>query len=157
MIKTPRLRLLLREGIPDDFRGELWCILSGSKYRLLANHGYYQNILTSNEGKHTEYLDEIEKDINRALPSHPYFSTDIHGLSSDSNTSKEEPEGVKSLRRILRAFSYKNPRVGYCQGMNIIGATLLLYMDEENAFWLLCTIAEYLGLISLMEIYLLHS
>ncbi len=32
--------------------------------------------------------------------------------------------------------------VGYCQSMNFICALLLLYMEEEDAFWMLMTIIE---------------
>ena len=28
-----------------------------------------------------------------------------------------------------------NTEVGYCQGMSQIAALLLMYMDEEEAFW----------------------
>lgn len=30
-----------------------------------------------------------------------------------------------------------NTEVGYCQGMSQIAALLLMYMDEEDAFWML--------------------
>lgn len=30
----------------------------------------------------------------------------------------------------------------YCQGLGIIAASLLLFMEEENAFWIMVTIVE---------------
>lgn len=31
-------------------------------------------------------------------------------------------------------------KVGYCQGMSGVAGVLLMYMNEEEAFWALCTI-----------------
>jgi hypothetical protein len=103
MIKAPQLKNLVKQvGIPDDIRGPVWQILSGSKYRLIANPNYYQNLLKINYGKKTEATEEIEKDIRRALPTHSLFKTE---------------EGISKLRNVLTAFSWRNPHIGYCQAM----------------------------------------
>lgn len=36
---------------------------------------------------------------------------------------------------VLAAYSMYNCEVGYCQGMSVLAGLLLLYMDEEDAFW----------------------
>ena len=36
---------------------------------------------------------------------------------------------------VLAAYSMYNMEVGYCQGMSVLAGLLLLYMDEEEAFW----------------------
>lgn len=47
---------------------------------------------------------------------------------------------IKSLRRVLLAFSIYTPSIGYCQSLNYIAGMLLLFMDEEEAFWTFVTL-----------------
>ena len=61
MYKTPKLRLLLREGIPDDLRGKLWQIISGSRHKFQSNKNVFNDLLRFNQGKQAECLEEIEK------------------------------------------------------------------------------------------------
>lgn len=50
---------------------------------------------------------------------------------------------LPALERLLLAMAARNSVVGYCQGMNFVGAILLLVMgDEEAAFWLACAFVE---------------
>ncbi|ORZ32377.1 rab-GTPase-TBC domain-containing protein, partial [Catenaria anguillulae PL171] len=73
---------------------------------------------------------EIEKDVHRSLPEHPAFET--NGI------------GQSALRRVLHAFSHRNPAVGYAQAMNLIACQLLRACGEAQAFAALCWITEYL-------------
>ena len=50
---------------------------------------------------------------------------------------------LEKLKNILVCYSIRNSTVGYCQGMNFIGGTLLLIMEnEEQAFWVFIQIME---------------
>jgi hypothetical protein len=49
---------------------------------------------------------------------------------------------LQQLRRVLMAFAVRCPSVGYCQSLNYVAGLLLLFMSEEEAFWMLCTIVE---------------
>ena len=51
-------------------------------------------------------------------------------------------QGLQQLRRVLVSFSWHNPSVGYCQGLNMLAATGLLCLNEETTFWLLVAIVE---------------
>jgi hypothetical protein len=44
---------------------------------------------------------------------------------------------------VLVAFSWKLSRVGYCQGLNKIAAFGLLYLREEDVFWLVVYFRNY--------------
>jgi hypothetical protein len=56
--------------------------------------------------------------------------------------STEDIPAIISLRQVLYAFSVHCPHIGYCQSLNYIAGMLLLFLDEEQAFWMLVTIIE---------------
>lgn len=67
---------------------------------------------------------------------------DINRTLTDNIFFRKGP-GVHKLEQVLIAYSRRNPAVGYCQGMNMIAASLLLIMPtEEDAFWVLVSIVE---------------
>ncbi|KZT70826.1 TBC-domain-containing protein [Daedalea quercina L-15889] len=120
---------LVQVGLPNRIRGEMWETLSGSLYLRYENPGYYERILKENEGRTNTATEEIEKDLHRSLPEYSAYQSE---------------EGIASLRRVLQAYSFKNPETGYCQAMNILAAAILIYMSEEQAFWLLEVICDRL-------------
>lgn len=44
------------------------------------------------------------------------------------------------LMRVLKAYSVYDPEVDYTQGMNYIVALLLMYLREEDSFWVFATL-----------------
>ena len=45
---------------------------------------------------------------------------------------------------MLKAYASHNPTVGYCQSLNFISGMMLLFLQEEDAFWLLLTVVDTL-------------
>ncbi|KAG8885655.1 hypothetical protein FRB97_000098 [Tulasnella sp. 331] len=120
---------LVRGGIPLCYRPKVWLECSGALD--MMEPGVYHELLSSHKGMESPTLREIEKDVSRTMPLNIFFGGD--GV------------GVSKLRRVLQAYSWRNPAVGYCQGMNLIASTLLLvHADEEEAFWILTSIIEKL-------------
>ena len=147
--KSKRLKAMVRGGIPHELRARVWPCLAGaaSKRGAMDDASYYDRLLESieqreheeaaagqdrNSSELVEQLEQIDKDLGRTFPQHTMIAT---------------PEGQAKLRRLLRAYCVgRNPRTGYCQGMNFLAAMLLVVMSgaEEQAFWMLVVMVERL-------------
>ena len=66
----------------------------------------------------------------RTFPQHVYFSP--------------SGAGETGLRQVLQAFALHNPSIGYCQSLNFLTGMMLIFMQEEDVFWLLITVVERL-------------
>ncbi|KAL1945053.1 hypothetical protein VTO73DRAFT_2673 [Trametes versicolor] len=129
LLRYPQCTRLIQVGLPNRLRGEMWETLSGSLYLRFENPGFYEQILVENAGRTNTSTEEIEKDLHRSLPEYSAYQSE---------------EGIGALRRVLSAYSFKNPETGYCQAMNILAAAILIYMSEEQAFWLLEVVCDRL-------------
>ena len=63
-VKTLRDLLNSTRGLPDQFRGDFWMLISGAWYSKPAS-GYYESLLNDNESKINPFEEEIEKDVRR--------------------------------------------------------------------------------------------
>ena len=68
LIQFPTFHKLIRVGLPNRLRGEIWELSSGAMYLRWANRGLYQSLLEQNKGAESPALEEIEKDLNRYNP-----------------------------------------------------------------------------------------
>ena len=116
---------LVYKGVPIAYRPKIWGECSGAW--TLKTPGTYESLIK--DETETDAMSQIELDLYRTMPYNVFFGG--------------KGPGVDKLRRVLIAFSRMNPDVGYCQGMNVIAAILLLtYATEEDAFWSLVSLIE---------------
>ncbi|KAJ0124692.1 TBC domain-containing protein [Diaporthe amygdali] len=118
---------LVLGGIPVLIRSKIWAECSGALNMRIP--GYYDDLVNRAElDDNPEVAQQIRADINRTLTDNIFF---------------RKGPGVQKLNEVLLAYSRRNPEVGYCQGMNLITANLLLIMPSaEEAFWILVCIIE---------------
>ncbi|NWT61738.1 SGSM3 protein, partial [Erythrocercus mccallii] len=128
---SEKLRSLVLAGIPHSMRPQLWMRLSGALQKKRNSEMSYRDIVKNSSNDETIAAKQIEKDLLRTMPSNACFSN-MNSI------------GVPRLRRILRGLAWLYPDIGYCQGTGMVAASLLLFLEEENAFWMMCAIIEEL-------------
>lgn len=115
----------VEKGIPDAIRFEVW--------RLLLDSNHYRELYPKTmegllaEGENQSYS-QIDRDLNRTFPQIGFFS---------------QPAFIESLRHVLYCYSHVDPETEYTQGIGFLAGMLLVYMDEENAFY--CLISLMMG------------
>jgi hypothetical protein len=150
-----KISKLVRGGVPPLMRGKIWEYCSGADLKRNASYAIdtsgknnndihnaskpsckieaYHDILNGLKlgtiNVAPQHLIDIDKDLNRTV------------IVLDNERAFPE-ELQNSLERILIAYCFRNPELGYCQGMSTLGALLLLHMDEEKSFWVLSCIVE---------------
>lgn len=132
MMCSPELKNLIRAGIPHEHRSKVWkwCVDRHTrKFKDSTEPGHFQTLLQKALEKQNPASKQIELDLLRTLPNNKHYSCPTS-------------EGIQKLRNVLLAFSWRNPDIGYCQGLNRLVAVALLYLEQEDAFWCLVTIVE---------------
>ncbi|XP_047143311.2 small G protein signaling modulator 3 isoform X1 [Hydra vulgaris] len=169
--RTEKLTELVYSGIPHSMRVHLWPRLSGASRKKRESEMSYRKIQKSSKSdkklvanqvenvpdekieKLTEHLypgishsmhvhnfqinsesdtlvaNQIEKDLCRTMPSNACFE------NMDSI-------GIPKLKRVLLAIAWLYPDIGYCQGMGMVVGNLLLFLEEEDVFWMMVAIIE---------------
>ncbi|XP_035507684.1 USP6 N-terminal-like protein [Morone saxatilis] len=111
------------KGIPLQLRGRAWALMLDVERTKKENEGKYER-MKEQARLYSSEIKQIDLDINRTFRNHIMFM-DRFGVKQ------------QSLFHVLSAYSVYNTEVSYCQGMSQIAALLLMYMNEEDAFWAL--------------------
>uniref|UniRef100_G3N822 USP6 N-terminal-like protein n=1 Tax=Gasterosteus aculeatus aculeatus TaxID=481459 RepID=G3N822_GASAC len=111
------------KGIPLQLRGEVWCLLLDVPKIKEEKKDFYEKLKARARGVSPD-IRQIDLDVNRTYRDHVMF---MHRYDVKQ----------QALFHVLTAYSMYNTEVGYCQGMSQITALLLIYMNEEDAFWAL--------------------
>lgn len=142
--KSDKVKKMVRKGIPAEWRGNAWFFYAGGHERLNKHIGVYEQIVRDTKDIHNKDIEVVERDLNRTFPDNIYFNDVIRNRPSSTsvNNTSTETHMIKSLRRVLVAFAHYQPQIGYCQSLNFLAGLLLLFMEEERAFWLLVILTE---------------
>ncbi|CDW84002.1 tbc1 domain family member 2b [Stylonychia lemnae] len=101
------------KGIPIEIRGRF--------------QQYYSALSNDFPDYPNPCFHQIEIDLKRTFPEDEYFKL---------------PGTIASMRRILVAYTKRNPVVGYSQGMNFILGRLIKFLTETEAFWVFTMLIE---------------
>ncbi len=142
----PKTKRFIRKGIPPEWRGAAWWHYAQGPSILAKHPGEYDALVQRADRGEAKEIDSeaIERDLHRTFPDNLRFQfPGGQPGGADASPRPDEPKLVSSLRRVLRAFSMYNPRIGYCQSLNFLAGLLLLFVEtEEQCFWLLNVITR---------------
>jgi len=121
--KPLKIKTRVLKGLPESMRAAVWELLTDcGKYK---DPDRYQELLTLP----STWAEQIDVDINRSFRNHIQFR-------------ERFGSGQVALFNILKAYSVHDATVGYCQGMSDMTAFILMYVPEEDAFWLVVRLLQ---------------
>jgi hypothetical protein len=132
----------VERGIPEEHRWAVWksrllpansvTNAREAKEREALFSGASSNFVAGVLGRETAWAKQIRRDALRTFPELPDFAE----------------EYKDSLCRVLNAYAFLNPEVGYVQGMGFVGGLLLLASErsEHDTLFVFMRLMEDCGL-----------
>ncbi|XP_018409221.1 PREDICTED: USP6 N-terminal-like protein [Nanorana parkeri] len=120
---SEKMHRRIYKGIPLQLRGQVWSLILDVP-KLKDERKDLYPVLKLKARRLSPDIRQIDLDVNRTFRDNIMFR-DRYGVKQ------------QALFHVLAAYSLYNTEVGYCQGMSQITALLLMYMNEEDAFWAL--------------------
>jgi len=155
--KTQKIKRRVRKGVPDQDRRSVWNTLANIGSFLSEYPGLYAKLVAASPAAMVEREDkmgegdgsrfsrhtatgallttaqlDVEQDLYRTFPEHAAFE---RGTPKGRRT-------IGALRRVLYAYAAFDPELGYCQSLNFLAGTFLLYVPEEECFWHLVSLMQ---------------
>ncbi|CAN6610492.1 GTPase-activating protein GYP3 [Trichomonascus vanleenenianus] len=130
--KSEKLKRYVRKGVPAEWRGNAWFWFVKGHEQISSHPGLYDKLCKQTHQLKNNDTELIERDLQRTFPDNIYFR----------GTNHEDTPLIEALRRVLTCFAVYMPKIGYCQSLNFLAGMLLLFMDEEKAFWMLVIITQ---------------
>ncbi|KAI4830942.1 hypothetical protein KUCAC02_002543 [Chaenocephalus aceratus] len=112
------------KGVPLQLRGRAWALMLDVERQKKRTRGNTRCKMKAQALLCSAEIKQIDLDINRTFRNHVMFM-DRFGVKQ------------QALFSVLSAYSVYNTEVSYCQGMSQIAALLLMFLNEEDAFWAL--------------------
>lgn len=134
---TPPLKEESSDGESQNFLGTVLCDPGSEIAAMILNLEADIRMVAS--GENSPSIAAADSGINSALQQYS-VNDNSNNTNKKCATNTTTQSGQAALRRVLRAYSYYDPEVGYCQGMNFIAGMFLTQMSEEEAFWLLVSV-----------------
>lgn len=117
------------KGIPESMRGLVWGLILDLPKIRKEQSGIYED-MRNRAHRWSPDVRQIDLDVNRTYRNHLMFR-------------RRYDVKQQALFHVLAAYSMYNTEVGYCQGMSQIAALLLMYLNEEDAFWALSALFSH--------------
>lgn len=115
------------KGPPPEYRWAAWKVISGALQHEVSG-AYDESLRKADQFDEEEHkvLNQINLDLNRTYPWHPFFNSEKYGVI-----------GQNVLKKSLRAYAMYNPEVGYTQSINFVMGFFLIVNEgrDEEAFW----------------------
>ena len=126
---SEKLKERVRKGIPNGMRCKAWPMLAEIQRLQSENPELdYEELIKRVD---FPYEHDIVVDLPRTFPNHFLFKKD-----------QDENLGMASLKNILKALSLSFQDMGYCQGINFLGAALIIHLNDEQSFWVLLSLMK---------------
>lgn len=131
-----KIQLYTQMGIPKNFRGEAWYLISKAHIlRKKTKPDFFSQLDSLTIDAAVE--SSINKDLHRQMPHHSLFHSRV-----DPKTRKNRlNENHSNLYKVLKGVALFDLKTGYSQAHAPLAAVLLVHTDPERAFWILAAIS----------------